>query len=98
MHFPHPTNIPFGPSIDILTLFLFNDIIAPISEEFPKLSRSDFDTSPFQVPETAHFYQIHFMFSMLGLNHAFIIRNGNLVGVITKKDFLEKTRDQIMWQ
>jgi len=69
-----------------------------VTEEIINLPRSDFDKTPFQVPEGTHFYQIHFMFVMLGLNHAFITRTGHLVGVITKKDFLEKTRNQILWQ
>lgn len=73
-------------------------VVVPVTEAIYNLSRSDFDKSPFQVPEETHFYQIHFMFVMLGLNHTFITRKGNLVGVITKKDFLEKTRNQILWQ
>eukprot|EP00011_Vannellida_sp_DIVA3-517-6-12_P004637 CAMPEP_0114610798 /NCGR_PEP_ID=MMETSP0168-20121206/3787_1 /TAXON_ID=95228 ORGANISM="Vannella sp., Strain DIVA3 517/6/12" /NCGR_SAMPLE_ID=MMETSP0168 /ASSEMBLY_ACC=CAM_ASM_000044 /LENGTH=881 /DNA_ID=CAMNT_0001821753 /DNA_START=49 /DNA_END=2691 /DNA_ORIENTATION=+ len=73
------------------------DFDAPIAEELQQLPSSELDLSPFQVPEATQFYRIHFMFAMLGLNHAFITRNGKLIGVITKKDFMENTRNQILW-
>jgi len=69
----------------------------PVMDDINRLSRADFDESPFQAPEATHFYQIHVMFAMLGINHAFITRNGCLVGVITKKDFFAKTRHLITW-
>jgi signal-transduction protein with cAMP-binding, CBS, and nucleotidyltransferase domain len=68
----------------------------PITDEFSSLG-SDFDLSPFQITEDAHFYKIHFLFSMLGLSHAFITRNGAVVGIISKKIFLQKTKDLIVW-
>jgi len=34
--------------------------------------------------------KIHFMFSMLNISSVYVIKDGKLVGVITKNEFLKK--------
>lgn len=34
--------------------------------------------------------KIQFMFSVLGLSHAWVVRRGELYGVLTKKDLMAK--------
>eukprot|EP01095_Lingulamoeba_sp_RSL-Kostka_P004541 TRINITY_DN15776_c0_g1_i1.p1 TRINITY_DN15776_c0_g1~~TRINITY_DN15776_c0_g1_i1.p1 ORF type:complete len:786 (+),score=233.63 TRINITY_DN15776_c0_g1_i1:46-2403(+) len=70
-----------------IRLEYFDEIVYPeiLSPEY----QSNIDSSPFQIPSTTPFHKIHFMFSMLGLNVAFITQNSSFVGVITKKSFLD---------
>lgn len=51
----------------------------------------DFDPSPFTFPALASMSKIHFFFTMLGVSHGYVITNrGVLVGVISKKDLIER--------
>jgi chloride channel 2 len=45
--------------------------------------------APFQVTEMMTLGQLHFIFSMLGISHAFVTSAGHLLGVVTKKDMNE---------
>ena len=61
----------------------------PITQQLSSLNDHVMDRSPFQVPAMTHIYKLHFMFAMLGLNHAYVTQNSRLVGVISKKQFLD---------
>jgi len=50
--------------------------------------RNGFDLCPFTVLETVPLSKVHFMFAVLGLSHAWVVKHGRLVGVITKKDLM----------
>lgn len=50
------------------------------------------DKAPFTVFEDASLAKIHFLFTMLNLDQLFVIKNGNLVGIITKNEFLKRKR------
>nr|XP_027201193.1 chloride channel protein 2-like [Dermatophagoides pteronyssinus] len=47
------------------------------------------DPSPFQLVERTTIYKVHSLFSMLGLNHAYVTSIGRLVGVVALKDLRE---------
>jgi len=51
--------------------------------------RQGFDLCPFTVLETVPLSKVHFMFAVLGLSHAWVVRYGRLVGVVTKKDLMQ---------
>jgi hypothetical protein len=46
------------------------------------------DPAPFQIHVMTPLTKAHFLFSMLGLSHAWIVSEGRLVGVLTKKDLI----------
>jgi len=50
------------------------------------LSRCQIDEAPFQLVEQTSLYRVHTLFSMLGLNHAYVTSFGRLVGVVALKD------------
>lgn len=50
------------------------------------LSRCPIDEAPFQLVEQTSLYRVHTLFSMLGLNHAYVTSFGRLVGVVALKD------------
>lgn len=45
------------------------------------------DDSPFAINESTPLAKVHFLFIMLGLNQAYIIRKGALVGMISRESF-----------
>lgn len=49
-----------------------------------------FDPCPFVVDATSIVGKIQFKFSVLGLSHAWVVRRGELFGVLTKKDLMAK--------
>lgn len=44
------------------------------------------DEAPFQLVEQTSLYRVHTLFSMLGLNHAYVTSFGRLVGIVALKD------------
>ena len=46
------------------------------------------DAGPFQLPVQTTHSKVHFLFAMLGLNAAYIVDQGELVGVVTKRDLI----------
>jgi chloride channel 2 len=46
------------------------------------------DAGPFQLPVQTPHSKVHFLFAMLGLKCAYIVDQGDLVGVITKRDLI----------
>lgn len=44
------------------------------------------DPAPFQLVERTTLLKVHSLFSMLGLNHAYVTSIGRLVGVVALKD------------
>lgn len=44
------------------------------------------DEAPFQLVERTSLYRVHTLFSMLGLNHAYVTSFGRLVGIVALKD------------
>lgn len=46
------------------------------------------DAGPFQLPVQTPHSKVHFLFAMLGLNAAYIVDQGELVGVVTKRDLI----------
>lgn len=55
-------------------------------QAFIDLSRCPIDEAPFQLVEQTSLYRVHTLFSMLGLNHAYVTSFGRLVGVVALKD------------
>ncbi len=53
----------------------------------------DIDLAPFTLLEQTPLAKVHFLFTMLNVSQIFVINEGLLVGIITKKEFL-KRRDQ----
>lgn len=44
------------------------------------------DPSPFQLVERTSLLRVHSMFSMMGVNHAYVTKIGRLVGVVSLKE------------
>ncbi|UYV79503.1 CLCN2 [Cordylochernes scorpioides] len=49
-------------------------------------SRCKIDAAPFQLVEKSSLIKVHSLFSMLGLNHAYVTAIGRLVGVVALKE------------
>ncbi|KAG9508591.1 Chloride channel protein 2 [Fragariocoptes setiger] len=49
-------------------------------------SRCQVDAAPFQLVEQTSLYRVHTVFSMLGLNHAYVTSVGRLVGIVALRD------------
>lgn len=49
-------------------------------------NQCDIDPSPFQLVERTTLYKVHSLFSMLGLEQAYVTSIGRLVGVVALKD------------
>lgn len=50
------------------------------------ISKCQIDEAPFQLVEQTSLYRVHTLFSMLGLNHAYVTSFGKLVGIVGLKD------------
>jgi len=46
--------------------------------------KDKFNLHPFTVSDVTPLRKVHFMFSVMGLHHAFVTKGGGLVGVLTK--------------
>ena len=44
------------------------------------------DPSPFQLVERTSLLRVHSLFSMMGVNHAYVTKIGRLVGVVSLKE------------
>lgn len=44
------------------------------------------DPSPFQLVERTSILKVHSLFSMIGINHAYVTKIGKLVGVVALKE------------
>lgn len=44
------------------------------------------DPAPFQLVERTSLHKVHSLFSLLGLNHAYVTNTGRLVGVVALKE------------
>lgn len=44
------------------------------------------DPSPFQLVERTSLLRVHSLFSMMGVNHAYVTNIGRLVGVVSLKE------------
>lgn len=44
------------------------------------------DPSPFQLVEKTSILKVHSLFSMIGINHAYVTNTGKLVGVVALKE------------
>lgn len=44
------------------------------------------DPSPFQLVEKTSLLKVHSLFSMIGINHAYVTKIGRLVGVVALKE------------
>ncbi|KAL7728339.1 hypothetical protein ACLKA6_007436 [Drosophila palustris] len=51
------------------------------------------DPSPFQLVERTSLLRVHSMFSMMGVNHAYVTRVGRLVGVVSLKELRQAIED-----
>lgn len=47
------------------------------------------DPSPFQLVEKTSILKVHSLFSMIGINHAYVTNTGRLVGVVALKEVTE---------
>lgn len=48
------------------------------------------DPSPFQLVEKTSLLKVHSLFSMIGINHAYVTNVGKLVGVVALKEVKRK--------
>lgn len=51
-----------------------------------KASSVKIDPSPFQLVEKTSLLKVHSLFSMIGINHAYVTKIGRLVGVVALKE------------
>lgn len=52
------------------------------------MGHSRIDPSPFQLVEKTSILKVHGLFSMLGINHAYVTNTGRLVGVVASKEVI----------
>lgn len=50
------------------------------------LQHSHIDPAPFQLVERTSLLKVHSMFSLLGVNHAYVTAIGKLIGVVSLKE------------
>ncbi|CTQ86468.1 Chloride channel protein [Caenorhabditis elegans] len=50
------------------------------------LSQLDIDSTPFQLSEYTSLFKAHSLFSLLGLNRAYVTKKGQLIGVVALKE------------
>ena len=50
------------------------------------ITKCQIDEAPFQLVQQTSLYRVHTLFSMLGLNHAYVTSFGRLVGIVALKD------------
>lgn len=69
--------------------FVFNSNFAQFRGGTPQDHRMvDVDTTVVTISPEATVTKVHFMFTVLGLSHIFIVRRGKLLGLITRKDLI----------
>jgi len=51
------------------------------------------DLCPYTVLETSPLSKVHFMFAVMGLSHVWVVREGRLVGLVTKEDLMNMEKD-----
>lgn len=51
-------------------------------------SRCHIDPAPFQLVERTSLLKVHSLFSMVGVNHAYVTAIGRLVGVVALKEVI----------
>lgn len=44
------------------------------------------DAAPFQLVQGTSLYKVHTLFSLLGLNHAYVTHRGKLIGVVSLRE------------
>ena len=49
-------------------------------------TRCHIDPAPFQLVERTSLLRVHSMFSMLGINHAYVTAIGRLIGIVALKE------------
>lgn len=49
-------------------------------------AKVNIDPSPFQLVEKTSILKVHSLFSMIGINHAYVTNTGKLVGVVALKE------------
>lgn len=59
------------------------EMAQPIDLEGAKVK---IDPSPFQLVEKTSLLKVHSLFSMIGINHAYVTKIGKLVGVVALKE------------
>lgn len=59
------------------------EMAKPIDFEAAKVN---IDPSPFQLVEKTSILKVHSLFSMIGINHAYVTYTGKLVGVVALKE------------
>lgn len=65
------------------------EMAKPIDFEAAKVN---IDPSPFQLVEKTSILKVHSLFSMIGINHAYVTYTGKLVGVVALKEVRIKIR------
>jgi len=65
--------------------FIFNASQSNISD----LRMIDVDTTVLTISPETSVTKVHFMFTVLGISHIFIVRRGKLLGLITRKDLIK---------
>ncbi|XP_052224832.1 chloride channel protein 2-like [Dreissena polymorpha] len=53
------------------------------------------DPAPFQLVERTSLHKVHSLFSLLGLNHAYVTNTGRLIGVVALKDLRKAIQGHI---
>jgi hypothetical protein len=51
------------------------------------------DLCPYTVLETSPLSKVHFMFSVMGLSHVWVVREGRLEGLVTKEDLMNMEKE-----
>jgi len=91
--------------LDLFTLFQPRERVIDMSPEDQKaweddemtatvnLETSHIDPAPFQLVERTSLLKVHSLFSMVGVNHAYVTAIGRLVGVVGLKELRKAIED-----
>ncbi|XP_013386272.1 chloride channel protein 2 [Lingula anatina] len=60
-----------------------------------KFEEAQIDPAPFQLVERTSLQKVHSLFSLLGLNHAYVTNTGRLVGVVALKEVRRAIEGQV---
>lgn len=50
------------------------------------------DAAPFQLVERTSLLKVHSMFSLLGINHAYVTAIGELIGIVSLREVINESR------
>ena len=80
-HFQHPKRILIDMTPDEQKEWEDKEMMKPVD-----FQTSYIDPAPFQLVERTSLLKVHSIFSLLGVNHAYVTTIGQLMGVVSLKE------------